>query len=54
MLRLLKILLVLAVIAVAGLAVYAYLGDMDPETGERRVPVDLGASPPEAPADAGG
>lgn len=43
MLRLLKLLLVLAVVALVGLAGYAYLGDMAPETGERRVPVDLDA-----------
>lgn len=58
MIRLLKVLVVLAVLALAGLAAYAYLGDMEAETGERRVPVDLGAAggPPaaEAGADAGG
>ena len=44
MLRLLKVLVVLAALALAGLAAYAYLGDMEVETGERRVPVDLGAA----------
>ena len=54
MLRLLKVLVVLAILALAGLAAYAYLGDMEAETGERRVPVDLGAAGRAPAADDGG
>lgn len=39
--RLLKLLLALAVIGAAALAGYAYLGDMQPERTETRIPVDL-------------
>lgn len=50
-----KILLALIVIAFAGIAGYAYFGDMAPQRSEMRVPVelDLGGGtlvPPAAPA----
>lgn len=41
MLRILKLLLFLAVLGFAGLAGYAYLGDMTPERIEVRTPVEL-------------
>lgn len=39
--RLWKILAVLIVLAVAALAGYAYLGDMEPQQSEIRLPVEL-------------
>lgn len=41
MLRILKVIFLLAVMGFAGLAGYAYLGDMAPERGEVRTPVEL-------------
>lgn len=41
MLRILKILIFLGLLGFAGLSGYAYLGDMAPERGEVRTPVDL-------------
>ena len=52
--RLLRVVAVLALLAVAGLAAYAYFGDMTPERREMRVPVSLTGGPvPDAPAPAG-
>jgi len=45
MARLLKALLLLAVLAVAGLAAFAYLGDLAPEPAEVRQPVTLDVGP---------
>lgn len=39
--RLLKVILVLMVLLFAGIAGYAYLGDMEPQRSETRVPVEL-------------
>ncbi|WP_413873497.1 hypothetical protein [Albidovulum sp.] len=39
--RILKLLFLLAVLGFAGLAGYAYLGDMAPEQSEVRTPVQL-------------
>ena len=59
--RLLRVVVVLALLAVAGLAAYAYLGDMTPQRREVRVPVSLTGEPlpksappakAEAPVDA--
>ncbi len=41
MLRILKILFTLAVLGFAGLAGYAYLGDMTPERVDVKEPVEL-------------
>ncbi|WP_291337948.1 hypothetical protein [Albidovulum sp.] len=41
MLRILKVIFILAVMGFAGLAGYAYLGDMTPERSEVRTPVEL-------------
>lgn len=41
MLRILKLIFLLAVLGFAGLAGYAYLGDMSPERREVRTPVQL-------------
>ena len=52
--RLLKILIFLFVLGFAGLAGYAYFGDMDPERTEARIPVRLdmdGAVAMEAPGE---
>lgn len=48
--RLIKIVVVLLVLAFAGLAGYAYFGDMAPKPQEMRQPValDLGATPEHA------
>lgn len=55
--RLLKVIVALAILAFAGLAGYAYLGDMAPQRQELRVPVTLenggataGRASPTAPA----
>ncbi|WP_294931453.1 hypothetical protein [uncultured Paracoccus sp.] len=50
--RLLRVIVILLILAVGALAVYAYLGDMDPAPSEMRIPVelDLGAEIP-APAE---
>jgi hypothetical protein len=41
MLRIFKVLFLLAALGFAGLAGYAYLGDMTPAQSEIRTPVDL-------------
>ncbi|MCB2126943.1 MAG: hypothetical protein H6897_10805 [Rhodobacteraceae bacterium] len=41
MLRILKVIFILAVVGFAGIAGYAYLGDMTPERSEVRTPVEL-------------
>ncbi len=41
MLRVLKVIFILAVVGFAGIAGYAYLGDMTPERSEVRTPVEL-------------
>ena len=41
MLRILKLIFLLAMLGFAGLAGYAYLGDMTPVRGEVRTPVQL-------------
>ena len=43
MMKLIKAVLVLAILAVAGLTGYAYLGDLSPVQGEKRLPVVLNA-----------
>ncbi len=52
--RLWKILAVLIVLAVAALVGYAYLGDMQPQQSEIRLPVELdlnSGEPAETPVD---
>lgn len=41
--RLLKLIFFLVVLVAAGLAVYAYIGDLDPAPGEGSLTVDLDA-----------
>ncbi|MEJ1990859.1 MAG: hypothetical protein P8X50_03840 [Maritimibacter sp.] len=41
--RLVKYLFILAVLVAAGLAVYAYIGDLDPAPGEGSLTVELDA-----------
>ncbi|MFT4013592.1 MAG: hypothetical protein QM682_09360 [Paracoccus sp. (in: a-proteobacteria)] len=50
--RLLRVVIVLAILLAAGLAGYAYFGDMTADPRETRLPVklDLGTAPPAAPA----
>ena len=43
MMKLIKAVLVLAILAIAGLTGYAYLGDLSPVQGEKRLPVVLNA-----------
>lgn len=51
--RLLKLIVALVILAAAGLAGYAYFGDMEPERREVRVPVTLpGAGDRPPPTDA--
>ncbi len=44
MIRILKAIVILAVLAMAGLAGYAYLGDMSAPPQETRLPVNIDAT----------
>jgi len=48
--RLLKVVVVLVILTLAGLAGYAYLGDMSSDPQEMRMPVELDLGTEAAPA----